>query len=150
MYFKYSRKTGQDYIRFLLDEHFTPKRVNKKIERDVTLQVAEEMRVDTELEDVEEESEEPQTAPVGQLAPTDIRDFVNSLKESAVHWFNSFYADLATGMSGDEQQRIACLNRIGIGYFRPLIMAILKNEQSEVERIASFGTSSASSSSRFA
>ena len=27
MYFKYSRKTGQDYIRFLLDEQFTPKKV---------------------------------------------------------------------------------------------------------------------------
>lgn len=138
MYFKYSRKTGKDYIRFLLDEHFTPKRVNKKIERDVRLQVAEEMRTDTELEDVEEESEEPQAAPVGQLAPTDIRDFVHSLKESAVHWFNSFYADLAIGMSVDERQWIARLNRIGIGYFRPLIMAILKNEQSEVERIRIF------------
>ena len=138
MYFKYSRKTGKDYIRFLLDEHFTPKRVNKRIERDVNLQIAEEMRLDTELEDVEEESDEPQTVPDGQLAPTDIRDFVRSLKESAVHWFNSFYAELATELSGDEKQWIARLNRIGIGYFRPLIMAILKNEQSEVERVRIF------------
>ena len=73
-----------------------------------------------------------------QLKPTEIRDFVNILKDSTVHWFNSFYPDLATGMSVDERQWIDRLNRIGIGYFRPLVMAILKNEQSKAERISIF------------
>jgi len=44
IYFKYSRKTGRDYIHFLLDEQFTPKKVHKKVEREVLLETAEEMR----------------------------------------------------------------------------------------------------------
>jgi len=142
MYFKYSRKTGQDYIRFLLDEQFTPKKVHKKIEREVLLETPEEMRSEQEIEDTEDENggsnEDVTIKSLAQLQPTEIRDFVNSLKESAVHWFNSFYPDLATGMSVNERQWIDRLNRIGIGYFRPLVMAILKNEQSEAERINIF------------
>ncbi|MEI2718903.1 MAG: hypothetical protein V9E87_01990 [Gemmatimonadales bacterium] len=41
MYFKYSRKTGQDYINFLLDEQFTPKGIHKKVEREVALDAQE-------------------------------------------------------------------------------------------------------------
>jgi len=52
---------------------------------------------------------------LAQLRPTEIRDFVNSLKESAVHWFNSFYPDLATGISADERQWIDRLNRVSGG-----------------------------------
>ena len=32
-YFKYSRETGRDYARFLLDEHFTPQNVHDLVER---------------------------------------------------------------------------------------------------------------------
>lgn len=41
-------------------------------------------------------------------------------------------------MSLNEQLWIDRLNRIGIGYFRPLIMSILKNEKEEKERIRIF------------
>jgi uncharacterized protein with ParB-like and HNH nuclease domain len=138
MYFKYSRQTGQDYIRFLLDEQFTPRKIHKKIEREVVLETPVETRADESLEDLEEENEEPALISFAQLAPTEIRDFVNSLKESAVHWFNSFYPDLAIGMSIAEQHWIARINRIGIGYFRPLVMAILKNEPNAAARIKVF------------
>ena len=161
MYFKYSRKTGQDYIRFLLDDQFSPKKVLKKIEREVLTETPEEVSPELEIEDVDEEdgdSTENTTSklvellpltkiPVSmevitskslaQLKPTEIRDFANSLKESAVHWFYSFYPDFSS-MSTDEQQWIDRLNRIGIGYFRPLVMAILKNEQNVKERIRIF------------
>lgn len=142
MYFKYSRQTGRDYIRFLLDEQFTPKKVHKKIEREVFLETPEEMRSEQGFEDAEPDNEE-QTDEVtikslALLNPTEIRDFVNSLKESAVHWFNSFYPDLATDMTPDERQWIDRLNRVGIGYFRPLVMAILKNERNDAERIRIF------------
>ncbi len=142
MYFKYSRKTGRDYIRFLLDEQFTPKKVHKKIEREVLLETPEEMRSEQGIEDAEDDNgdsaEDVTIKSLAQLWPTEIRDFVKSLKESAVHWFNSFYPDLATGMSADERQWIDRLNRVSIGYFRPLVMAILKNERSESERIRIF------------
>jgi len=142
MYFKYSRKTGQDYIRFLLDEQFTPKKIHKIIEREVLLEIPEEMRSEQGIEDIKDENgdsaDDVTITSLDHLQPTEIRDFVNSLRESAVHWFNSFYPDLATGMSDDERQWIDRLNRIGIGYFRPLVMAILKNEQNKAERISIF------------
>ena len=138
MYFKYSRKTGRDYIQFLLDEQFTPKKVHKKVEREVVLETPEEMRADGDIGDIEEEYVESTVVSRAQLAPTEIRDFVNSLKGSAIHWFNSFYPDLAIGMSIDERRWIDRLNRLGMGYFRPLVMAILKNEQSEAARIRIF------------
>ena len=142
MYFKYSRKTGRDYIHFLLDEQFTPKKVHKKIEREVFLETPEEMRSEQGIEDSENENgdsaEDITSKFLAQLQPTEIRDFVNSLKESAVHWFNSFYPDLAIGMSVEKRQWIDRLNRIGIGYFRPLVMAVLKNDQSEAEHIFIF------------
>jgi hypothetical protein len=95
MYFKYSRRTGRDYIRFLLDEQFTPHRVLKKVERQVSpLETAEEQGADdeqsagTDLDDVENEGgdavDETTSFSSTQLQPTEIRDFVNSLKESAV------------------------------------------------------------------
>jgi uncharacterized protein with ParB-like and HNH nuclease domain len=142
MYFKYSRKTGQDYIRFLLDEQFTPKKVHKKIERDVQIETPTEMRSESEADDSEDDNgeavQETITIASAQLEPTEIRDFVNSLKVSAVHWFNSFYPDLAGGMSNDERRWIDSLNRVGMVYFRPLVMAILKNEIAESERIRIF------------
>lgn len=138
MYFKYSRKTGRDYIQFLLDEQFTPKKVHKKIEKEVILEAQEEVRVDGEPEDLEEENGDTPVVSHAQLAPTEIRDFVNSLKESAIHWFISFYPDLTMGMSHDERQWVDRLNRLGMGYFRPLVTAILKNEQRAHARIGIF------------
>ena len=142
MFFKYSRQTGQDYIRFLLDEQFAPQKVHKKVERYVPLERSEEQRTETGFEDSEDEkddSAEGMTAvSSAQLQPTEIRDFVVSLKESAVHWFNSFYPHLAGDISTEEQQWIDRLNRVGMTYFRPLVMAILKNEKSESERIRIF------------
>jgi uncharacterized protein DUF262/uncharacterized protein DUF1524 len=138
MYFKYSRQTGQDYIHFLLDEQFTPQRVHKKVERQVSLASTEEQSTVTDFPDLENENdeaaEEVSVSPA-QLPPTEIRDFVNSLKESALHWFNSFNPYLADDLSKDERQLLDRLNRVGMAYFRPLVMAILKNEPTEVERL---------------
>jgi uncharacterized protein with ParB-like and HNH nuclease domain len=138
MYFKYSRKTGRDYIQFLLKEQFTPKRVRKKVENMVVLETQEEMRADGGFEDIEEEIVEPAVSFDTQLRPTEIRDFVISLKGSVVYWFNTFSPFLAIDMSDKERLWIDRLNRIHIGYFRPLVMAILKNEQSEEARIHIF------------
>jgi len=142
MYFKYSRKTGRDYIHFLLDEQFAPAMVHQKVEKQVPLEVPEEVRSDESIEDSEDEiieaAETMKTISSAKLGPTEIRDYVNSLKESSVYWFNSFYPDLANGVGPDERKWIESLNRIGLGYFRPLVMAILKNEKSVDARIQIF------------
>lgn len=142
MYFKYSRKAGRDYIHFLLDEQFAPAMVHQKVEKQVPLEVPEEMRSDEAIEDSDDEitvpAEAMKTISSAKLAPTEIRDYVNSLKESSVYWFNSFYPDLANGMGPYERQWIERLIRINMGYFRPLVMAILKNEKSVDARIQIF------------
>ena len=228
MYFQYSRKKGKDYIKFLLDEKFSPQKIHKKIEREVTLELPEEQLTDFEIDDtdsdngtaddvtssendfidfvnantqagtagkvymraireLEELVKEPifnshsleqldalkkrlsnngdlhdfnvQTnnrAPsaaigkliefynreakntdlktVAHLQPHEIKQYVNSLKESVVHWFNSYYPHLATDLSDAEKNALDQLNRIGMGYFRPLIMSVFKNEKSPEKR----------------
>lgn len=142
MYFKYSRMIGRDYIRFLLDEQFTSQKVHKKVEREVVLEIPEEQRSEADFDELEDENgvtvEEKTTVSSAQLQPTEIRDFVNSLKESADYWFNSFYPYLAEGISDKEKRWIDRLNRIGMVYFRPLVMAILKNERDEDKCIRIF------------
>ncbi|MDZ4821152.1 MAG: DUF262 domain-containing protein [Planctomycetota bacterium] len=138
MFFKYSRKTGRDYIHFLLGEHFTPQRVHKKTEKPVLLDAPQEQLSDDEVEEEVETADEPEVIQqfTAELAPRDIREFVASLKQSAVHWFNSWHPEMAAGMSRAECERIGALNRIGIGYFRPLVMVVLKNEKDEATRLA--------------
>lgn len=138
MYFKYSRKRGSDYINFLLDEKFSPQNVHKKVERDVLLELPEEQRTDFEIDDSENEnvdSEETSFATTALLRPIEIKNYVNSLKESAVHWFNSHYPYLAPELTAEEQNAIDRLNRIGMGYFRPLVMSFFKNEKTLEKRI---------------
>ena len=213
MCFQYSRKKGNDYIKFLLDEQFSPQKIHKKIEREVALELPEEQLTDFEISEddfigfvndnvkagaagkvymqairkLERRIEEPifnsysldqlnalkkrlsnngdlhdfnvqtnsraPSAAIGKLIkfysreakntdvkavaylqPSDIKKYVNSLKESAVHWFNSFYPSLATGLSDAEKDALDRLNRIDLGYFRPLIMSVFKNERSPEKR----------------
>jgi hypothetical protein len=140
MYFKYSRQTGQDHVRFLLEEQFTPQKVHSKVERKVALEHPEEQSsaadyVDTEDENGDVVANQNVTVSSAQLHPTEIRDFVNSLQEAAVHWVNSFYPHLAQDMAPEEQQWIGKLNRIGMAYFRPLVMAVLMKRENFQERI---------------
>jgi uncharacterized protein with ParB-like and HNH nuclease domain len=142
MYLKYSRKTGQDYIRFLLDEYFTPQKVHTKIERSVALEDAEEQRSEMEAEEVEDENgnegDEPAPPTIAQLRPKEIKEFVLSLKQSAVHWFNTFNPSSAEGITPKEREWLDRINRVGMGYFRPLIMAILKNHETSASRVRLF------------
>lgn len=142
VYFKYSRQTGRDYIRFLLDEQFTPQRVHKKIVHEVSLEQADEQAWEEEFEEADEGNGTAESAdhPVksAELRPTEIRDYVLSLKESSVHWFQSFYPEFAEDFSEEEGAWLQRLNRVGMVYFRPLIMAILKNVNEAAARIHIF------------
>lgn len=144
MYFKYTRKGGENYIRFLLEEQFTPRRVLKKVGQNETVQedLFEEADDDedefpTEIE-LEDESPILDDLASSRLSPTDIRDFVTSLKDSAKHWYASHYPQELDVTNLKERQWIERLNRIGIAYFRPLVMSILKNEPSSAERVRTF------------
>ena len=142
MYFKFSRQTGRDYIKFLLEEQFTPRRVHRKIVQPVELEEAEEQTSDADLEADDEngldevESSEPMM--VAELRPNEIRDYVKSLKASSVHWFRTFYPEMSDDLTCIEREWIQRLNRLGIAYFRPLLMAILKKRVDPGQRIGAF------------
>jgi hypothetical protein len=135
--FKYSRRTGRDYAKFLLDEHFIPKKIHQAVERDVPLLASVERRSETDLPeqeeaDVPEEASAPSSA---KLSYKQIREFAESLKSGVVHWFDSFYPENAASMSTEERLWIDRLNRLGMAYFRPLVMVVLKKVSSEPKRV---------------
>ena len=142
MYFKFSRQTGRDYIKFLLEEQFTPQRIHHKIVQPVELEEAEEQTSDTDLEADDENGfdEVDSSVPmrVAELRPSAIRDYVRSLKASSVHWFHTFNPKISDDLTREEIEWIQRLNRLGMAYFRPLLMAILKKYDDPSQRIDIF------------
>lgn len=135
MYFKYSREKGNDYIRFLLDEQFTPKSIHSKVEVEVELDLPEEQKTDFDIDSNDEEvNDVKQVRLISKLSPNEIKDYVLSLKSSAHHWFNTFYPEKSSKLSDQEKALVDRLNRIGMGYFRPLVMSVLKNIKKESDR----------------
>lgn len=140
MTFPYTRKKSDDYINFLLNDYFSPKNIYKKVEKEIQIEQAEEVIDNFELEDSDDDVnviEETKKVSISSLNPIQIKEYVDSLKASAVHWFNTYYPYLAKEdeLSLDEKKWVDKLNRIGMGYFRPLLMSILKNETSSLKRL---------------
>ncbi len=141
MYFKYSRRTGDDYIHFLLTEEFTPKKIIKDVPIVSDIQDPVEVRDNSydELND-EEDTHSATQKSVAQSIPFIelVCDYAKSIRDSSSHWFytfNPWIADLTT----EEKKWLDCLNRIGIGYFRPLVMSSFCNKKvNSSERIRLF------------
>lgn len=126
MYFAYSRKKGDDYIKFLLRK-FSHKSIFENIIFPAPEDDAPDTILDPEAEDDEEESslQYPEGGSGEFLRPEEIKDYVNSLNETAEYWFYSFYSDKCSAISDEEQVWLEKLNHIGIGYFRPLVTVSL-------------------------
>ena len=138
MYFQYSRNRGDDFIDFLLEEHFIPQRVHKINVREVAMELPEEELADDQIDDSDYENDIEDTDydenTVDKLHPSEIKQYVNSLKESVVHWFNSHFPHLASGLSAEEIDALDQLQRIRMGFFRPLVMSVFKNEKNSEKR----------------
>ena len=148
MYFQYSRQKDNNYSKFLLDEEFSPQRIDKETASETDQKFPKEQRTSFEMDDVEnrdEEKKKPRATtkkkPKDPLLPIGIKKYVDSLKESAVHWFNSHYRYeyyekiKKIELSPKEKNALDRLNRIGMAYFRPLVMSIFKNESNRENRI---------------
>jgi hypothetical protein len=134
MYFKYSRKKGDDYIRFLLDDYFTPKAILQKVEVKMNrLAFIEERREEDNDLEIDELEDSEETQFVSKLKIEEINAYVLSLKAAARHWYNSFNPSTNPDYSDDERLAVDRLNRIGIGYFRPIIMASYANESIQLK-----------------
>lgn len=123
LFFKYSRNKGDDYIKFLLGQYFTPKSVYG-LKRTIVFSDVIESDID------EDEVKEPTIVEESdaKLTPTEIKEYVQSLKSVAKHWYYSFNPDQSTSMNEEEIKWVQKLNRIGINYYRTLVVASFANQ----------------------
>lgn len=136
--FKYSRKTGYDYVNFLLDDYFNPKKVieNIPLTFDEILDVVEQREsMEYEQEDENDEStEETLITHKVKLSIRDLNKYVKSIKKAARHWYNTNNPKDNNDYTIEEQIWVEKLNRIQIGYFRPLVMAAFYKEDIDTSK----------------
>lgn len=116
LFYKYSRTTGDDYIKDLLGVRFVAKAVYG-LKRSYT-QITESENAEGDL--IEEENPLETT---DLLDPSEISDYVISLKSIAKFWYYSFNPEENKELNADEIEWIRKLNRIGINYYRTLVVA---------------------------
>jgi len=137
-YFSYSRRKGDDYINFLLGK-FSAKNIFEKKTVYITGNEDEQTDVYYDEDDSAEEFEETEAIEISKLEPSEIASYVNSLKESAKYWYETYFPMQSENLTQEEKNWVDKLNRIGIGYFRPLVMVIIgKRELSVDQRVKAF------------
>ena len=138
IYFAYSRRKGDDYIRFLLNK-FSAKNIFEK-KTVLMSELPDGYVMDTDYEEEDDVGDtETETIEVSKLAPTEIADYVNSLKNMAKYWYDTFFPAKSENLTKEEQIWVDKLNRIGIGHFRPLVTVIIsRRDFSPEERITAF------------
>lgn len=140
IYFRYSRKRGDDYIKFLLGK-FSSKGIFEKtpvlVETETEATISDDV---AEAEDTESvDTEELETVEVSKLQPKEIEEYVNSLKDMAKYWYDTYFPFESSNLTVEEQKRVDRLNRIGIGHFRPLVTTVIsRRDISESSRIKIF------------
>lgn len=140
IYFTYSRKKGDDYINFLLNRFFTTKAIfgiKNGFEYDEPV-----IDEDSSYENEDDLIIEPQDdAFDGVLYPSEITNYIKSLKSVARYWYYSFNPEKSNLFTEDEKKWIDKLNRIGINYFRPLVVvSYLNNTITSEQRVLLFKT----------
>lgn len=125
LYFQYSRKTGNDYIKFLLGKHFTTQNVlQNQAEVDSVLEYMSDE--DTDNYDANEEFEPKSSSNKAQLTLADIYDYVTDLMNTSKAWYYTWFPQDAKAdeLVDEEIKWMQRINRLGIAYFRPLITAL--------------------------
>lgn len=101
MYFKYTRRKGDDYIKFLLDEKFNARNVTHP------------------------------KKPEDQLKIEEISDYVRSLQQAIVYWFymhNPYYTQ-GNQLTATQKLWLDRLERLSFRSFKPLILSAFVSKQ---------------------
>ena len=138
MYFKYSRHKGNDYIRYLIDDYFSPKNIFEKLEVSTSgIEYVEELIDSPDSDDDEVIEQVLIISRQSKLKIIDISKYVDSLKKSSKIWYSTFFPSDSEELSEIEQIAMDRINRVKIAYFRPLIMAaLIRTKPNENERIS--------------
>ena len=133
IYFAYSRKKGDDYIRFLLRK-FSAKNIFEK-KHILTEDVSATVSNDTDADEDQDDTVEVDAAVISKLEPVEIRDYVNSLMDMAKFWYDTYFPYESQIITDEEKRWIDRLNRIGIGHFRPLVAVVLSRAKDSTAEI---------------
>ena len=60
-----------------------------------------------------------------KLEHKEIADYVKSLKKMAKYWYDTYFPEQSQHLDDEGKLWVDRLNRVGMGYFRPLVMAII-------------------------
>ncbi len=134
MHFPYSRKGASAYVKFLLDDYFSIKKIQRL---SGSIEGIEDVQFLKDEDVVEEEGEDIVQPIVSSLTPNDIENYVISLKNASIKWYETWFpTDTNTNLEPDERLWLDRLNRIGISYFRPLVTSsLLRTDIHSSERI---------------
>lgn len=142
LYFKYSRRTSDDYIHYLLDNFFSPKKVLERVSVSIGIDDAQAVP-DVQDNDASEDEAPTPSEPTCQskLTISEVSDYTSSIQRSSRIWYNTYNPLANHDLTIDEQRWVDCLNRIGIGHFRPLVMSAFLNDNiPSMQRIELFQT----------
>lgn len=123
LYYQYSRKTGNDYIDYLLEKKFTVQNVLKNLAKAESTQ---ESLTDNEESDFDDVTVMDELSQEQSLTPEEIDKYVINLRETSEMWYYTWFPQDAKGLLDEKEiMWMERINRLGIAYFRPLITAIL-------------------------
>lgn len=134
LYYQYSRKTGNDYIDYLLGTKFTIQNIMKNLANAESLQ---ETLKDEDVNEFDDSPKEEASSPNQKLTPEEILDYVINLRDTSEMWYYTWFPKDAKGMlDEDEIKWMERINRLGIAYFRSLITAVfykrLKDKKNKI------------------
>lgn len=133
--FQFTSKRGNDYADFLLNKKFIARNVlgSQAIlpDDDESQDLSETPNPNEDIEDLNDEKDfdDQPTPQVKELSMEDIRSYVICLSNMAEHWFYSHYPEDSDYYTDREKLWLDRLNRIGIAYFRPLVIASFMNDE---------------------
>lgn len=139
IFYQYTRQKGTDYIKFLLgrfsSKNIYEKQIINQVDAGEEIAVEDSSDEDDELED----GNALGSIITSKLQPKEIDAYVRSLKETAKYWYYTYFPQ-ESELTDEEIKWLDRLNRIGIGYFRPLITASLTPSANTLvnDRIALF------------
>lgn len=131
--YPFSSKLGEDYASFLLNKKFTTKNIyNISMNNIANLIETEEVK-DIEVDDEDNYFSEEVDIKSDSLTPQYIKNYADSLKEASRYWYISNFPYDSNEITDNEKLWLDRINRVGIAYFRPLIVASFMAEDSNEE-----------------
>jgi len=137
----YSRRRGDDYADYLLNQYFTINKILKKNPVNVSLKEADEYQEEEGMNEDNGENETqalPEPVMMAELPPAEIRRYTASLQEASLAWHRTWFpfSDVKSGFDPEVANWVDKIHRLGMQYCRPLVTAILlKKEYTNAEKV---------------